>query len=133
MGSTERTIQEAVHWLRLGVETLGALVIAVGIVVALALLARSLWSREGVNFNRIRLVFARYLALALEFQLGSDILSTAVAPTWTQIGQLGAIAVIRTALNFFLTREIKEESARAESELVAPFAPNAVPPISPTL
>ncbi len=126
MKNVERAIQEAVHWLRLGVETLGAMAIAVGIVVALALLVRSLWSREGVNFNRTRLVFARYLAL--EFQLGSDILSTAVAPTWTQIGQLGAIAVIRTALNFFLTREVKEESARAEAELVAPLAPNAVPP-----
>jgi len=111
----------------LGVETLGALVIAVGVLVALFILARSLWSRQGVNFNRIRLVFARYLALALEFQLGSDILSTAVAPTWNQIGQLGAIAVIRTALNFFLTREIREESERAEAELVGPPSPPATP------
>ncbi len=33
------------------------------------------------SYNRIRLTLARYLALALEFRLGADILSTAVAPS----------------------------------------------------
>ncbi len=36
-------------------------------------------------------------------------LRTAVAPTWTEIGQLAAIAVLRTSLNYFLEREIREE------------------------
>jgi uncharacterized membrane protein len=49
---------------------------------------------------------AQHLALALEFQLGADILATAVSPDWEQIGKLGAIAVIRTGLNYFLTREM---------------------------
>ena len=64
------------------------------------------------GFNEIRLTLARFLALALEFQLGADILSTAIAPSWDQIGKLGAIAVIRTGLNYFLTREMKEEGKR---------------------
>jgi uncharacterized membrane protein len=68
------------------------------------------------SFNKIRLILARYLALALEFQLGADILSTAIAPSWDQIGKLGAIAVIRTALNYFLTREMKEEQSAAQHE-----------------
>jgi hypothetical protein len=46
---------------------------------------------------------------ALELQLGADILSTAIAPSWDQIGKLGAVAIIRTALNFFLMREMHEE------------------------
>jgi uncharacterized membrane protein len=66
------------------------------------------------GYNGVRLTLARYLALALEFQLGADILSTAIAPTWDQIGKLGAIAVIRTALNFFLGREMNEEARRME-------------------
>ena len=61
-------------------------------------------------------MLARYLALALEFQLGADILSTAVAPTWNEIGQLGAIAIIRTALNYFLSREMKDEQATQAAE-----------------
>ena len=68
------------------------------------------------NFNAIRLGFARYLALALEFQLGADILSTAITPTWDAIARLAAIAIIRTALNFFLMREISEETKRAGDE-----------------
>ena len=57
----------------------------------------------------MRLGLSRSLALALEFQLAADILGTALAPGWTQIGKLGAIAVIRTFLNYFLAREISEE------------------------
>ena len=110
---TEEWIQNAVQWLRLGVETIGAVIIGIGILVALWAFLRALAAREPANFNAIRLGFARYLALALEFQLGADILSTAIAPTWDAIGRLAAIAVIRTALNYFLSREITEETKRA--------------------
>lgn len=54
----------------------------------------------------VRLRLGRWLAVALELELGADILRTAIAPTWNEIGQLGAIVVLRTALNFFLQKEI---------------------------
>lgn len=113
---TEFLVQRGVEWLRLVVETFGALVIAVGIVVAAASLLRNVARRPRGDFTAIRLSFARYLALALELQLAADILSTAVAPTWDRIGKLGAIAVIRTALNYFLTREMREEGRAAQAE-----------------
>lgn len=109
-------IQNAVHWLRLAVETTGAVIIGVGGATALGAFARSLFARQPADFNAIRLLLARYLAMALEFQLGADILSTAVAPSWDDIGKLGAVAVIRTALNFFLSREMQEERRTAEGE-----------------
>ncbi len=63
----------------------------------------------------VRLKLGRWLAVALEFELAADILRTAVAPTWTEIGQLAAIAVLRTALNYFLQQEIdKAESRRTK-------------------
>ena len=115
---TERTVQQAVQWLRLAIETTSAIIIALGLVIALYAFVRAFarqrdprYAAEG--YNGVRLTLARYLALSLEFQLGSDILSTAIAPTWTQIGKLASIAVSRTALNYFLGREIREESARA--------------------
>ena len=114
---TEAWIQNVVQWLRLGVETMGAVVIGIGIIMALWAFVRAIGAREAANFNAIRLKFARYLALALEFQLGADILSTAITPTWDAIARLAAIAIIRTALNFFLMREINEETQRAESGL----------------
>ena len=118
--ATELWIHGAVQWLRLGVETIGAVIVGIGMVVAAYMFARAFVARKPANFNAIRLTFARYLALALEFQLGADILSTAVAPTPREITMLGAIAVIRTGLNYFLSREMKEESAdeRQEKKIV---------------
>lgn len=101
------------EWLRLLIEGLGALVIAVGIVVAVVSLLRSAMARRGLDIPGVRLVFARHLALALEFQLAADILSTAIAPSWERIGKLAAIAVIRTALNYFLMLEMRSESSAA--------------------
>ena len=60
----------------------------------------------------VRLRLGRWLAVALEFETAADILRTAVAPTWTEIGQLAAIVVLRTALNYFLQREIDKAESR---------------------
>jgi uncharacterized membrane protein len=56
-----------------------------------------------------RLRLGRWLALSLELTLAADILRTAIAPTWNEIGKLAAIATLRTALNYFLEREIRQE------------------------
>ena len=112
--SIEEQVRSGVEWLRLLVEALGALVIAAGIVIAIVGLIRHAIHERGSSFTPIRLAFARYLTLALELQLAADILSTSVAPTWERIGKLAAIAVIRTALNYFLSREMRDEQAVAE-------------------
>ena len=109
----EQWVQGGVEWLRLCVEMLGAIVIAAGVAVAVVGLLRHFLNRSGGGFAPIRLSFARYLMLALELQLAADILSTSIAPTWDRIGKLGAIAVIRTALNYFLSRELDGELAAA--------------------
>jgi len=111
----ELQVQSSVEWLRLFVEALGALVIAAGIVVVVVALLRHFLVDRGGSFVPIRLAFARYLTLALELQLAADILSTSVAPTWDRIGKLAAIAVIRTALNYFLSKELQAEGASTDS------------------
>lgn len=127
-GSAESTIINAVQWLKLTVETIGAIIIGLGILSAAYQFLRALIPPQVESYNRIRLMLARYLALALEFQLGADILSTAISPNWDQIGKLGAIAVIRTALNFFLTREMREERLTTQREGASV---DQVPPPSP--
>jgi uncharacterized membrane protein len=113
----EPTIVNLVSWLKLLIELTGALIVALGVLLAFTQFVRVLFGREEQTYNRVRLLLARYLALALEFQLGADILSTAISPSWDQIGKLGAIAVIRTALNFFLSREMEEERRVTEDEI----------------
>jgi uncharacterized membrane protein len=69
---------------------------------------------RAADFTPVRLDTGRFLALGIEFQLASDLLRTAVAPTFEEIGKLAALAAIRTALNYFLGREIKTEYAEVE-------------------
>ncbi|MBY0524723.1 MAG: DUF1622 domain-containing protein [Gemmataceae bacterium] len=65
--------------------------------------------------DEIRLRLGRWLVLALEFQVAADILRTAVAPNWNEIGQLAAIIVLRTVLNFFLQKEIAKAARKGSN------------------
>lgn len=114
--SIEGTAIIVVRWLKLGVEIFGAGLVTLGVCVAVAQLIRNLAARKPADFTVTRLILARYLALALEFELGADILGTAVSPSWDQIGKLGAVAVIRTGLNFFLSMEMKRERTVEKGE-----------------
>ena len=80
------------------------------------------------RFVGVRLTLARYLSLALEFQLAADILSTAIAPSWDQIGKLAAIAVIRTGLNYFLAQEVRNEAPAEPPRPAREQAPTPPPP-----
>jgi uncharacterized membrane protein len=114
---SEDVLREYVDLLVRLVEAAGALIIFIGAVVATARFVQAAARRRTERrFTRIRLGLGRYLALGLEFQLASDILSTAIAPTFEEIGQLAAIAAIRTALNYFLGKEIAEEREEVERE-----------------
>ena len=90
-------------------EVAAAIVIAISSAKALLLYLWAILTDRSlaVPKEEIRLSLGRSLALALEFELAADILKTAVAPTWNEIGQLAAIAVLRTALNYFLERELQ--------------------------
>ncbi|MGY1717510.1 MULTISPECIES: DUF1622 domain-containing protein [unclassified Blastococcus] len=106
----EELLQDVVDVLVVVVEACGAAVIIIGAVWAFIRFAwAGLRHRDVHGFVPVRLTLGRFLALGLEFQLASDVLRTAVAPSWEEIGQLAAIAAIRTALNYFLGKEIAEE------------------------
>ena len=103
----EEIIANLVLWLKLALEAIGALVIGLGMSLATWHLLVHVPPLV-VTFAEVRLNLARYLAIALELQLGADILSTAVAPTRDAIGKHSAVAVIRTTLNYFLRRDLQE-------------------------
>jgi uncharacterized membrane protein len=120
----EQWLAQAVDLLVRLVEAAGALIIFTGAVVAfVGFVVAGLRHCRAERFVPVRLGLRRFLALGLEFQLASDILRTAITPTLRQIGELAAIAAIRTALNFFLAREIKQE--RAEIDRQEPAAADA--------
>lgn len=108
----EEWLREAVGLLVRLVEAAGALVIFWGAVQGFVRFLRTAFRPAPDAFTDVRLRLGRFLALGLEFQLASDLLRTAVAPSFEEIGKLAAVAAIRTGLNFFLARELREERAQ---------------------
>jgi len=108
-------------WLASGSEAAAALVIGLATIEAtlraLWLFVKSAFPHVGIREHqedkeKVRLRLGRWLAVALEFELAADVLRTAVAPTWDEIGQLAAIVVLRTLLNYFLQKEIDKAESR---------------------
>jgi uncharacterized membrane protein len=87
-----------------------------GQIEALVRLAPLLVGRRVAGRRReVRIQFRGWLLLGLEFELAADIIRTAIALSWTDIGQLAAIALIRTALYSVLESDIDALKKRDES------------------
>lgn len=116
-GDMKETAETITKYLSSAVEILAAFVIAVALVKFLYKYIRHILNpADGISNQTIRIHFGSALALALELLLGADILATAIAPTWDDIGKLAAIAVLRTALNYFLERELKNNRENAHTQ-----------------
>jgi len=67
------------------------------VVPSSAMQSRDIWLRYG-----------RWLVVGLTFQLAADVIETSITTNWDAVGRLGAIAVIRTFLNYFLEKDLRE-------------------------
>lgn len=110
----EESVKNFSHAVAGVIEALAGLIISWSIIVAFFRYVRTVYLKED-NSVAIRIRLGKSLALSLEFLLAADIIQTAVAPTWDEIGKLAAIAALRTLLNYFLEREI-EKNLPAEQE-----------------
>jgi uncharacterized membrane protein YcaP (DUF421 family)/uncharacterized membrane protein len=104
--------EHIVQYLASIVEVIAAVVILMAILRFLVSYTRHFASNEVEHRNtELRIQFGSALSLSLELLLAADILATAFAPTWDDIGKLAAIAALRTALNYFLERELRQSKA----------------------
>ncbi len=109
---SDGTLRDAVDLLVRLVEAVGALIIFSGAAVGFFGFLTALVRRRTMSgFAEVRVRLGRYLALGLEFQLAADILRTAVAPSFEEIGQLAAVAAIRTALNGTVALDANEHNS----------------------
>ncbi len=116
----EEIAKKIVIQLSLLVEVLGALVIGIALLQFLVGYIPALFSKKSYISNSwLRVRFGSSLAIALELLLAADILRTAVAPTWEDIGKLAAIAAIRTALNYFLEKELRIIEKRVPEDKIS--------------
>jgi uncharacterized membrane protein len=113
----EELFKQLAGFVALALEVIAALVITVGAGEAVI----GLFKREQNDARRpfrikkrVWLGFGVWLLLGLEFELAADIIRTAITPSWTDIGQLGVIALIRTFLNYFLERDVEHYAETSE-------------------
>ena len=115
-----------VAFLKLTLESISVFCVVLGLVSSLTMIVgftrRS--SRLRQDLPALRLQFGSWLALALEFQLGADIVATTVNPTLQSLGELGLLALIRTFLIFFLQKELEA----SERQVKAASEPNEIAP-----
>jgi uncharacterized membrane protein len=98
------------------VEILAAVIIGIALIRALVTYLKVFG--QGIEKKElVRVQFGSSVAVALELMLGADVLATAVAPSWDDIGKLAAIAIVRTALNYFLEKELQHLHRTASMEV----------------
>jgi uncharacterized membrane protein len=119
--SFEESVRDVVDAVIPVVELIGAAIVVTGVLITAVMYVLSEVRVRPIPYEHVRLTLGRFLALGLEFQLASDILRTAVSPTLDDIAMLGAIAAIRTLLNYFLAKEIERaEEMEAKGMLASP-------------
>lgn len=119
----EEFVHQLAEYVALLVNLLAILAIAIGSVQgAIGLTGLLLFKADESKLMPVWMSFGRWAVAGLSFQLAADIVETSIAPTWAEIGKLGAIAAIRTFLNYFLDRDLEgireREKAKAEAEAI---------------
>lgn len=110
------TIEEFVEAVGRGVDLAGVAAIVLGAVFATVIFASSVMGRRGLEepFLAYRQNLGRGILLGLEFLVAGDIIRTvAVSPTFTDLGILAGIVLIRTFLSFSLQYELEHRPARS--------------------
>ena len=108
----EEWLQELAGHIALVVEAAAVLIIAYGAIEAFIGVAGTV-VRRPITLGARKTTWLRFgvwLLLGLEFELAADIVRSVISPDWTEIGQLAAVAVIRTFLNYFLERDLEAYS-----------------------
>jgi uncharacterized membrane protein len=100
------------------IHAMALLIVAFGTVQAFVRSIRAMFdpSPTGHHFHSGYVQYARWLVGGLTFQLGADIIETAFAPSWDELGRLAAIAAIRTFVNYFLERDMSAAERREAEE-----------------
>jgi uncharacterized membrane protein len=112
----EGVLRDLATRLALLVEAIAVLVVGVGSLAALVGLVRVQWQRAVHGARKeVWRRFGMWLLFGLEFELAADIIRSVFAPTWQDIGQLAAIAAIRTFLNYFLEKDLEQAEATAST------------------
>ena len=95
------------------IDLMALLLVIIGTLEALWGTLRVMVGKPDGHLRReVWLRYARWLVAALTFQLAADIVESSISAGWEDVARLGAIAVIRTFLNYFLERDLEDTRQR---------------------
>jgi|SRR6185295_12517556 len=109
-------LAEIIEYVAIAIELMAILIVVFGSVEAFVRILRLAFGSASEQDRRDTYVsYLRWLVGALTFQLAADIVHTAIAPTWEDLGKVGTIAVIRTFLSYFVARDVREVTEGGEA------------------
>lgn len=110
-------LMQATEWSVLLIDSIALALVLLGTIEAVVAGLRMMFSSPTGHRKRDAwLRYARWLVAALTFQLAADIIETSITTDWMAIARVGAIAVIRTFLNYFLEKDLTELREREEQD-----------------
>ena len=103
----------ALEGLAICIDLIGVGLILFGFFIALFRLVGGLRMGVGLrgdlgNLNAARTILAVYILTGLEFMIASDIIHTVITRELTDLIFVGLLVLIRTAISFFLGKEVME-------------------------
>lgn len=108
-GSLEEFVTGFINYLTLGIDIIAGIIIGIAVVIAFILFLKNLRKTTNdrtIGLETIRLILARSLLLALDFEVGSDILKTILVPSVTELSILAVIVTVRIVLSWSLSKEL---------------------------
>lgn len=112
------TVEEIVEAVGRGVDLAGVAAIVLGAVISTFIFVSGVMGRGSAEepFLSYRQNLGRGILLGLELLVAGDIIRTvAVSPTFTDLGILAGIVLIRTFLSFSLQYELEHRAARSRT------------------
>lgn len=116
---TESLLVPFVNYLTFGIDIAAGLIIGISAILALISffqILRKSTKEQTIDKETIRLRLARGMLLALDFEVGSDILKTILVPSVRELTILAVIVGIRIALSWSLSKEIDRHSTDIEED-----------------
>lgn len=105
-------LQEVINASNIALAVMGAIIVMWGVCLALLdFVKKESGSGKGgaVKSNEaIRIKLESYMVLGLGFFMAGYLIRTLVFPTWTGVGILASIAVIRAVLGYLLSKDMSK-------------------------
>jgi uncharacterized membrane protein len=111
--SLEPFIDQIIGYITTGIDAAAAIIIAISVIIAFVGYFRTVFRRqkgEGSKGDVIRVRLVGGLLLALDFVVGSDILTTILDPNAEELIRLSVIVAVRIILGWSLSKEITGHS-----------------------